>query len=109
MAEEEKKISPAVVIPLIGLGLAAFAALAVIPFLREAPKEIALSAGLNRVTYTGKEQTAEDALASIMDYLVIAYHWNADQQSWEQVVTDTMMIPGEIYNIQVSQDCIWAF
>lgn len=75
-----------------------------------APKqEIALSAGWNTVTYTGERQTAGKAFESIMNYLVIAYHWNADAQDWNQMVTNTMMIPNDVYNIKVSQNCVWRF
>lgn len=72
-------------------------------------KEVELKAGWNTVTYTGGEQTAEEAFASIMDYLIISYHWDADAQVWEQVTADTIMIPGDVYNVKVSQDCVWTF
>jgi len=74
-----------------------------------ASQEITLSAGSNTVTYTGRRQKASEAFASIVNYLVIAYHLNVESQSWEQVLTDTIMVPGDTYNINVSQDCVWRF
>ena len=70
---------------------------------------ISLTAGANLVTYTGKDQYAGDAFASIIDRLVIAYHLDPETQEWEQVTTGTLMMYGEEYNITVSEDCIWTF
>jgi len=70
---------------------------------------IALNAGANLVTYTGKDQYAGDAFASIIDYLVIAYYWDPDTEEWEQVTAGTMLVNGEEYSITVSGDCIWTF
>ena len=70
---------------------------------------IALTAGANLVTYTGKDQYAGDAFASIIDHLVIAYRLDPETQEWEQAVTGTLMVSGEEYNITVSEDCIWTF
>lgn len=100
---EDRKIA-------IGIGLTAIiAGLIYATKAKEVLQEIPLSAGSNRVIYTGKEQLASDALASIMDYLVIALYWNPDVQYWEQVMGDTVMVPNGLYSIKVSEDCIWVF
>jgi len=69
--------------------------------------KINLQAGWNAITYKGKEQSAIEAFASIIDYLVIAYYW--DGETWHQVSGETMMVQGGEYNINVSRACTWEF
>ncbi|MBU0964709.1 hypothetical protein KKC06_06745 [Patescibacteria group bacterium] len=68
-----------------------------------------LYAGANTITYTGKDQYADEAFASIIDYLEIAYRLNPVTQEWEQVTEYTLMVYGEEYSIIVSEDCVWTF
>jgi hypothetical protein len=89
------------------MGLIVAAGCLLFALVRKMEQRITLSAGENQVTYKGVEQPVSEAFASIADYLVIAYFWNVDH--WEQVVGDTLMIPGGEYSIQVTQDCIWSF
>ena len=104
---EEKKGVPAVL--LIGGAVAVVAAALFFATLAEAAGAITLTAGWNDVVYTGKEQTAERAFASIIDYLEIVYYWEAETNLWVLVQADTIMVQGEIYWISVTQDCIWTF
>jgi len=96
---------------LLVVGAAAAAFSATLYFITKvaAAGSMALAAGANLVTYTGKDQYAGDAFASIIDYLVIAYYWNPDTEEWEQVAADTILVNGEEYSITVSDDCVWTF
>lgn len=71
--------------------------------------EILLTAGWNEVTYTGDKKKAGVAMHSIADYLVIAYYYDAFAGAWKLIVYDTMLEPGMVVNIKVSQDCTWTF
>lgn len=100
MAVEGKKIGGVIAGVLATAGLV---------YLLTRPKGIALSEGGNEVIYTGKEQTAVEAFASIMGYLLVAYHHIQEPEDWELVREDTIMIPGEEYYVDVSADCTWTF
>jgi len=97
--------------PLLVLGGLGLAALGIFLLTRgkEAVKEIPLSAGWNEVTYTGSRKKAGIAMQSIMDYLEIAYYYDAFSGTWQQVTYDTVLEPGMLLNLKVSQDCVWRF
>lgn len=71
--------------------------------------EIPLSAGWNKVTYTGRKQIAGVAFESISEYLVIAYYYDIFQDNWIQITYDTMLETDMALSIDVSQDCIWRY
>lgn len=70
---------------------------------------IALSAGWNDVTYTGKKQIAGVAMQSIVDYLEVAYYYDPFAGIWVGILYDTILEPGMVLSIKVSEDCIWTF
>lgn len=120
MPEQEVKISPAVLIIPVGLGIAGILGLAAMAW--AAPAEIALSTGWNEVTYTGRRQSPEQAFASILDFMGTAqgvWYWDEAEGEWLlvfafmdgqwQSVEQAVMVPGGTYNVYVIMDCIWAF
>lgn len=68
---------------------------------------IALTAGINEVTYRGKRQVASEAMASIEEYLEIAYYLH--EEGGVQILADTMLKPGMKMSVRVTQDCLWVF
>lgn len=74
---------------------------------KEAP--VQLTAGWNQAHYTGPEQRADMALASIREYLSTVYYWNEETQLYELVQGDTIMVPCRVYSINVTQDCVWSY
>lgn len=73
------------------------------------PREIALSAGWNEVTYTGKRQIAGAAMQSIEDYVEIASYYDQLQEIWVEILYDTELEPGVLISIKVTEACIWIF
>lgn len=74
---------------------------------KEAPAQ--LTEGWNEVHYTGPEQRADAALASIREYLTTVYYWNEEMQLWELIQGNMIMVPCRIYSIHVTQDCVWTY
>ena len=109
MPEEDKRVTTiglavaagltGLVVVLAGYGLLAWVS----------PTEIALSAGWNEVTYTGKRQIAGVAMQSIWDYVEIAYYYDPFQESWVEILFDTELEPGMLISIKVTEACIWIF
>ena len=109
-AMPEERISPAMVIipvALVGLGLAAAAALAF-----AAPPEeekIELQPGGNAVKWTKGPTHVEDALADIIDYVTLFVVLRETDQVWIEItrdVWDTWIIPtNQICGIYVDRAC----
>ncbi|MBA7669134.1 hypothetical protein ES703_77262 [subsurface metagenome] len=76
------------------------------------PGEVKLKRGGNFVVYTGRVQSANNALASIISYIdpkKVIYRWNNTNGLYEQVITTSTMVPYGVYWIEVTQDCTWTY
>ena len=73
--------------------------------------EVTLKKGYNLVTYTGRLQSAAEAFASIVTY-VVAIQWYVEDVWYSSVnprSTAFMMYQGDNFWIYVNRDCIWTF
>lgn len=70
---------------------------------------VQLKAGFNEYTYKGKERAGGSLLASIKDYLMVAYYLQEETNSWAQIMDDTLVKTGYLLNIKVSENCTWTF
>lgn len=108
MPEEDKRVTVGLAVAggLFGLAvvMTVYGLLAWVP-----PREIALSAGWNEVTYTGKRQIAGAAMQSIWDYVEIADYYDPFQEIWVEILYDTELEPDMLLRIKVTDDCIWTF
>ena len=72
-------------------------------------KEIQLKEGWNEYRYQGPAIRGGDLLASINDYVLIAYYLWEETESWLSITDYLWIQPGYLLNIKVSQDCVWSF
>lgn len=86
MAEEEVKISPAMVIIPIGLGLGLVAVVGLYALAQAAPRE--LQQGGNTVRWTEDPTYVADALGNCVDYVQIFYMLRETDQVWIQITKD---------------------
>jgi hypothetical protein len=70
------------------------------------PTSVQLYGRWNYVPYLGPAQPVQDAFASIAAYLTLWYHFNNTTKSWE---IPSLMVPGGVYAVKVSQSCVWVF
>ena len=107
MPEEEVKISPAMVIIPIGLGLGLATVVGIYALAQAAPRE--LQPGGNAVRWTGGPTYISDALADIIDYVTLFVVLRETDQVWIQIsrdIWDSWAIPrDQICGIYVDRAC----
>ena len=94
---------------LVALGIVAVIGGVLLLSKKAVGKQIQLTEGWNEYTYTGSAIRGGDLLASINDYLLIAYYLREETESWVEISDDLLIQPNYLLNIKVSQDCIWSF
>lgn len=73
-----------------------------------------LGAGDNNIGYLGRTLPCAECFASIVDYLVIVWYYDAATGTWSSWVPvwagDLLTIEyGKAYWVEVTQDCIWRY
>jgi len=92
---------------LVVLGIGAAVAGGIILLTRG--KGVKLHQGWNEYLYTGPARRAGDLFSSIENYLIIVYYFWEETGQWVGVTEDLWVQPDYFLNINVSQDCTWAF
>ncbi|GAI64941.1 unnamed protein product [marine sediment metagenome] len=120
MPEGERRISPALIIIPIGLGLGVATIAGLYALTQAVPPEeegIELQPGGNAVKWTRGPTHVEDALADIIDYVTLFLVLRETDQVWIQItadIWDTWAIPrDQICGIYVDRACtvtgfVWA-
>lgn len=99
----------------LGTAIGAILGLAFLPKLLGRRSGVKLIAGAygNDVTYMGKTQPVEDAVASILPYLQIIWHSEGDNlwTSWDPVFPSDLVtvVHGRRCVVHVTEDCFWSW